>query len=115
MVAAFTELVHRAVQGSVGTGELSPAQVREGAVKALERADRPGARDEDFLRTARWEALQMYSFASNAYVMARRDVRGRDGEEAREERARKWRAVQECTEAAELCEALEISTRSVRG
>jgi hypothetical protein len=115
LISAIEERKRRGVQGPVGTGDLSPEHVKDGAMRAIAQADRPGGRDEEFLQDVRREAVEMYSIASDAYVRARRAVKGKDGEEKREERRQSFLRSQHYSrlheEALQLADALGLSSR----
>jgi len=110
LISSVEESRRQRVQGPVGNGELSPEHVRDGALRAL-----AGAREGALSREAMNEAQQMYALASDAFVQARRAVRGKDGEEKRQEKADRWVNENACRtmreEVSDFFGALGISSR----
>lgn len=92
---------------------LAADERRDAAVRAIREAER--RKDVRFLSDVRVEAIQSLAVAEDAYVRARRDVKGKDGEEKRKEAADRWVHVNSCTrlntDTSDLVEALELSSR----
>ena len=111
--AAINEWHRKRVQGPWVAPALAPDQLRDAAVRAIRKAEH--MRDTSFLRDVRKEASQMYDQAQDAWVRARRTVKGKDGEERRQEKADRWIAEQTCTRLKEdvsaFVAALESSSR----
>lgn len=102
------EETRRRIQGEWVPRPLASDELRDAAVRAIREAER--RKDLVLLAAIRVEAAQTYALAQDAYVRARRAVKGKDGEEKRRESVDRYVRTQSCVRTQGLFEDLAART-----